>query len=196
MHTYKMEINTDKNVLVLFSGGIDSTSCIHYYQNLGYNVKGLFIDYGQPAANQEKIAVEKISDFLKIDILQFKSKNDLNIKGGFIQGRNLLLFAISLINFPFTKGIISLGIHSGTNYPDCSQTFVELNQRMLDLYTGGNIILDCPFLNMNKQDVYNYFLKTGIPIELTYSCELGGEIPCGECLTCMDIKKLQNESKN
>ncbi len=196
MHTYKMEKNTDKNVLVLFSGGIDSSSCIHYYQKLGYNVKGLFIDYGQPAANQEKIAVEKISDILKIDILQFKSKNDLNIKGGFIQGRNLLLFAISLTSFPFTKGIISLGIHSGTNYPDCSQTFVELNQQMLDLYTGGNIILDCPFLNMNKQDIYNYFLKIGIPLELTYSCELGGEIPCGECLTCMDIKKLQNESKN
>ncbi len=191
-----MEKNTDKNVLVLFSGGIDSSSCIHYYQKLGYNVKGLFIDYGQPAANQEKIAVEKISDILKIDILQFKSKNDLNIKGGFIQGRNLLLFAISLTSFPFTKGIISLGIHSGTNYPDCSQTFVELNQQMLDLYTGGNIILDCPFLNMNKQDIYNYFLKIGIPLELTYSCELGGEIPCGECLTCMDIKKLQNESKN
>ena len=73
MHTYKMEINlTDKNVLVLLSGGIDST-CIHYYQNLGYNVKGLFIDYGQPAANQENI-IKKISDILKIDFLQFKSK--------------------------------------------------------------------------------------------------------------------------
>jgi len=196
MHTYKMEINTDKNVLVLFSGGIDSTSCIHYYQKLDYNVIGLFIDYGQPAANQERIAVEKISDILGIDIIKIKSKIALNNKGGFIQGRNLLLFAISLSSYPFKKGIISLGIHSGTIYPDCSQTFVELNQRMLDLYTGGNIILDCPFLNMNKQEIYNYFIKIGIPIELTYSCELGGEIPCGECLTCMDIKKLQNESKN
>ncbi|HDZ40861.1 MAG TPA: hypothetical protein ENH59_04180, partial [Bacteroidetes bacterium] len=95
MHTYKMEINTDKNVLVLFSGGIDSTSCIHYYQKLDYNVIGLFIDYGQPAANQERIAVEKISDILGIDIIKIKSKIALNNKGGFIQGRNLLLFAIS-----------------------------------------------------------------------------------------------------
>lgn len=189
-------MNVDKNVLVLFSGGIDSTLCLHYYQRLGYNVKGLFIDYGQPAANQERIAVEKISDILRIDIIKIKSKIELNIKGGFIQGRNLLLFAISLSSFPFTKGIISLGIHSGSIYPDCSQTFVDLSQRMLDLYTGGNMILDCPLLNMNKQDIYNSFLKIGIPIGLTYSCELGGEIPCGECITCKDIKKLQNESKN
>jgi len=195
-YTYKMETNTDKNVLVLFSGGIDSTSCIHYYQKLGYNVKGLFIDYGQPAANQERIAVNKISDILGIDFIEIQSEIALNINGGFIQGRNLLLFAISVTSFPFTKGIISLGIHSGTNYPDCSRTFVELNQRMLDLYTGGNIILDCPFLDLNKQDIYNYFKKIGIPIEYTYSCELGNEIPCGICLTCMDVEKLKNESKN
>lgn len=184
----------NKSVLVLFSGGIDSTSCIYYYQKLKFNVKGLFVNYGQPAAYQESIAVDKLSNVLGIEVLKIKSNMNLNIKEGFIQGRNLLLFAVSLSSCPFTQGIISLGIHSGTNYPDCSDKFVDLNQRMLDLYTGGNIILDCPFIHMNKNEIYNYFLKTNIPPELTYSCEIGGEIPCGKCLSCLDIKRLRYES--
>lgn len=189
-----MKEKSNKNVLVLFSGGIDSTSCIYYYQKLNFKVIGLFVDYGQPAAYQESNAVDKLSAILGIEIVKIKSKINIDIKEGFIQGRNLLLFAVSLSSFPFNQGIISLGIHSGTNYPDCSAKFVDLNQSMLDLYTGGNIIIDCPFLNMNKKEIFNYFIKTNIPIELTYSCELGGERPCGKCLTCLDIKKLQYES--
>lgn len=191
-----MDNNTTKDVLVLISGGIDSTACIHYYQQLNYKVTGFFIDYGQPAAKQEKIAVNKISDFFEIDTMLVESNIPLSIKEGFIQGRNLLLIAISLSSFPFKKGIISLGIHSGTEYPDCSQDFVELNQRMLDLYTGGNIILDCPFIDLNKLEIYNYFMQTDVPIEFTYSCEAGTEKPCGVCLSCKDEKKLQNDFKN
>lgn len=185
-----------KNVLILFSGGIDSTLCIHYYQKLGYNVKGLFIDYGQPAALKEKIATECLSSYLKIETLQIKTDLRPNIEKGLIQGRNYLLLSISLSCFPFTEGIISLGIHSGTKYADCSPNFIELNQKIFDLYTNGNIVIDCPFLLMNKNDIYRYFLKSTIPIELTYSCELGGDTPCGKCLTCLDIKALKNESKD
>lgn len=178
------------NVLILFSGGIDSTSCIHYYKKLNYSVNGLFIDYGQPAAYQESHAVDKLSKYLEIDTQKITINIKPNIKNGFIQGRNLLLFAISLSNNPFSKGIISLGIHSGSIYSDCTLKFIELNQKMLDLYTNGNINIDCPFLKINKAEVCDYFLKTGIPLEYTYSCESGNEIPCGVCQTCKDLKDI------
>jgi len=190
-----MRNKMNKNVLVLFSGGIDSTSCIHFYQKLDYNVMGLFVNYGQPAANRERIAVEELSKFLGINTIKIRSDMSPNINDGLIQGRNLLLFATSLSSFPYTKGIISMGIHSGTIYPDCSPDFVELTQRMLNLYTNGNIIFDCPFLDWSKKEIYKYLSQTGIPFELTYSCELGGEKPCGKCLTCKDIIRIQNEYK-
>jgi len=185
-----------KNVLILFSGGIDSTLCIHYYQKLGYNVKGLFIDYGQPAALKEKTAIECLSTYFKIETLQIKTNLRPIIEKGFIQGRNYLLLSISLSCFPFKEGVISLGIHSGTKYADCFPNFVEINQKIFDLYTNGNISIDCPFLFMNKKDIYRHFLKSNIPIELTYSCELGGDVPCGKCLSCLDRKALKNESKD
>ncbi len=180
----------NKNVLVLFSGGIDSTSCIHYYKELGYNVKGLFINYGQPAALKEHQAIKALSKILSIETIQIETDFRPNIEKGLIQGRNYLLISLALGCFPFSKGIISLGIHSGTKYPDCSENFVKLNQQVIDLYSNGNIVIDCPFISSQKNDIYNYFKKTNIPFELTYSCELGGDTPCGECLTCLDIKAL------
>ena len=186
----------NKNGLVLFSGGIDSTSCIHYYKELGYNVKGFFINYGQPAALKEQQAIEDLSKLLTIETIQIETNLRPNIEKGLIQGRNYLLISLAFSCFPFSKGIISLGIHSGTKYPDCSENFVKLNQQIIDLYSDGNIVLDCPFISSQKNDIYNYFIKSNIPIELTYSCELGGDTPCGVCLTCLDIKALQNEPKN
>lgn len=186
----------NKNVLVLFSGGIDSTSCVYYYQKLGYNVKGLFINYGQPAALKEQIAIGNLSKLLKIETIQVETNLLPNIEKGLILGRNYLLLSLALSCYPYKEGIISLGIHSGTKYPDCSTNFVKLNQQIIDLYTNGNIVLDCPFISLQKNDIYNYFINSNIPFELTYSCELGGDTPCGKCLTCMDIKALQNESKN
>lgn len=185
-----------KNVLILFSGGIDSTLCVHYYQQLGYNVKGLFVDYGQPAALKEEKATKYLSRYLKIETIQIKTNLRPNMEMGLIQGRNYLLLSISLSCFPFAEGTISLGIHSGTKYVDCSPNFIELNQKIFDLYTNGSIAIDCPFLFMNKNDIYRHFLKSTIPIEFTYSCELGGDTPCGKCPTCLDIKALKNESKN
>lgn len=40
----------DLEVLVLLSGGIDSTACLDFYLQLGRPSCALFVDYGQPAA--------------------------------------------------------------------------------------------------------------------------------------------------
>lgn len=186
----------DKNAFILVSGGIDSTMCIYHYQKIGYKVKGLFVDYGQPAAFNEGEAIKKISSYFDIEIQTIKSDIKPIIDHGIIQGRNYLLLSIALACFPFQRGIISLGIHSGTKYADCSAGFISSNQKIIDLYSYGNVAIDCPFIQLNKRDIYNYFIKTKIPIALTYSCELGGNMPCGKCHSCKDIKVLQDESKN
>ena len=189
-------MKSNKNALVLFSGGIDSTSCVHYYQNLKYNAYGLFVDYGQPARNQEKNAVEKLSDYLKIKKIVVNTDINPLIDSGVILGRNYLLLSIALSVVPFKQGIVAMGIHSGTDFPDCNMNFIKENQNIYDLYTNGNIIIDCPFVNMMKNSVYDYFIKTNIPHDYTYSCENGGLPPCGKCLSCIERKKLKNEFKN
>lgn len=40
---------TKRRVIVLASGGVDSTACLFYYREAGHDVEALFIDYGHPA---------------------------------------------------------------------------------------------------------------------------------------------------
>ena len=49
-----------KKVLVLHSGGIDSTGCISYYLKNGFEVKTLFVNYGQKSAPNELQSVLKV----------------------------------------------------------------------------------------------------------------------------------------
>ncbi|MBK8024154.1 MAG: 7-cyano-7-deazaguanine synthase [Chloroflexi bacterium] len=50
-----------KRVIVLASGGLDSTACIAYYLNLGYEVKPLWMNYGQKAARMENFAIRRVT---------------------------------------------------------------------------------------------------------------------------------------
>lgn len=177
-----------KEVLVLFSGGIDSSACIYYYKQLGFHVQGLFVDYEQKSSKNEKIAVKKLSKHFNIYTPIIKINTNPTVNNGVIQGRNYLLLSIALMNFPFIKGLISLGIHSGTNYIDCTTEFVKKTQKIFDLYTNGNITIDCPFINFTKREIYEYCKTNKLPLHSTYSCENGAKIqPCGKCSTCKDL---------
>lgn len=181
----------DKNVLVLFSGGVDSTACLIHYKNLGYNIIGLFIDYGQPAATQEKRAVSEISKYLGVKTIKVHTNIKPVVEKGVFQGRNYFFLSQALLILPFPIGVVSLGIHSGTSFPDCSTDFISKNQSIFDIYTNGNIILDCPFINLTKKDIIKVLQDSEFPISYTYSCEVGNELPCGKCLSCLDLKHLK-----
>lgn len=184
-----------KNVLILTSGGIDSTACIHYYDKLKFKVEGIFIDYGQPAREKEFKAIKSIASYYDIDIRSLKLRNTINYKGGLIQGRNAFLYFCALMNFPQKAGIISSGIHRGTPYYDCSKKFFDEIQIIVKQYTQDTIRVEAPLLNFNKKEIWDYCLIEKIPLNLTYSCELGRKQPCGKCATCHDLSKLYASKK-
>jgi len=187
----------NKKVIVLFSGGIDSTACISYYLQRNFKVEGLFVNYGQKAYKYEKVAVEKISEYFDINTQTIKINSKLIIENGVIQGRNNFLLSIALMNFQYSNGLISLGIHSGTDLPDCSKDFVQKEQEIFDVYSSGNITIDCPFVDMTKRDIFEFCIINKLPLNLTYSCENGSaKQPCGKCSTCKDLIDLYEiESK-
>lgn len=179
-----------KNVIVLFSGGIDSTACIHYYLNQGFNVKAIFIDYGQITSIKEFQSATKIAKHYKISLDHLIFKNSQVYSEGEIKGRNAFLILALLLNYPQFIGIISLGIHSGVYYYDCSENFLKDIQRLLDGYTDGQVVIDTPFLKWDKKMIYNYCIDNKIPIHLTYSCENSSDKPCGICNSCRDRRSL------
>jgi len=109
---------------------------------------------------------------------------------GFIRGRNLFLISIAAMANPWKSGLISIGVHKGTNYSDCSMEFIDTVQKTVDIYENGKVAISAPFGSWTKNDIWEYCKKKNVPIEYTYSCELGLKQPCGRCLSCQDLKKL------
>lgn len=186
----KESLYSKTNVLVLLSGGIDSTATVDFYLSQGNNVTNLFIDYGQISAKKEEKAVKSISEHFKTLFHKIKCYGIGKWKDGYIPARNAFLLHTALMYFPFGKGIIAIGIHSGTNYSDCSEEFISIIQNSYDLFTEGKIIIGTPFIKWNKREIFEYCKMRAIPLNLTYSCELGKEQPCGKCSSCKNLEEL------
>ena len=184
-----------QHVIILLSGGIDSTATLHFYVNLGYTVQTIYIKFGQIAAKKEWLAVRKINKYYNVKSQKIELDFSNNFKDGFIQGRNLFLVSAALLTGNISHGQIGIGIHYGTNYVDCSRGFLDKCNEIFTLYTGGKITLSAPFVDWTKKQIFDYCRLEKIPLELTYSCELGKNQPCGECSSCKELTALY-ETKN
>lgn len=183
------------DILVLLSGGIDSTACLAYYINLHFSISALFVDYGQLSRMYESKAAEAVSKHYNIPLKKIAIVGGRKWKDGCILGRNAFLIYTGLMNFEYESGILALGIHKGTSYWDCSPDFINIMKSCFGSYTQGSITVDAPFLEWTKQEIWNYTESQKIPTELTYSCELGKMQPCGLCLSCKDLESLYDSQK-
>lgn len=86
--------------------------------------------------------------------------------------------------------IIGIGVHSGTAYYDCTKTFIQASNDLLDVYTNGKISVEAPFMDWNKLEIWEFCHQNEVPVKLTYSCEAGNQEPCGKCLSCLDRRAL------
>lgn len=105
----------------------------------------------------------------------------------------LLLSAASICSGKLARRF-AIGIHAGTPYYDCSKNFIDDTQRIFNGYFNGSFQIEAPFLELTKGEILSLCNELKVPVELTYSCERSGYIPCGECLSCID-RRVLNEGK-
>ncbi len=189
-----MNINK-KKVMVLASGGIDSTALIQFYIEQDYSISCLHFQYGQPSAKSELRAVREIIDYYSVPLAilnlnyEFKKRKDEFI------GRNAL-FILMALSFSISEGIkrISIGINKTSHYYDCSDSFIDDIQGIIDGYYSGTHQVEAPFLQLTKYQIMQYCIEKKVPVDLTYSCLRKETIPCGECEACIDRRSI-NEIK-
>ena len=184
-----MDKKVKSNVLLLFSGGIDSTACIQYYIDLGCAINPLFIKFGQLSESQELKSAKQICKYYGLNLIELKVETRNSFATGEIPGRNLMFLTQALFNIEDNE-VIALGIHSGTGYYDCSEDFVNSFDKIVRESTNGTLRVETPFVTWNKSQIWEYCRVKNIPIELTYSCEKGKETRCGKCATCRDLNIL------
>ena len=175
-----------RKALVLTSGGVDSFAAAHYMQSMQREVTCCFVDYSQPAAQLEYQSAQKIAEHLKNEIVVLKFDGASIPSDGEICSRNLFLLSAASLYANKRFSEIVIGVHSGTQYFDCSSDFVISANKVIQQGSGNTQRIVAPFLDWSKADLFSYCNKAQLPLELTYSCERGAKLPCGECLSCLD----------
>jgi 7-cyano-7-deazaguanine synthase len=114
----------------------------------------------------------------------------------YLAGRNVLLLSKAAI-YCSQHGIgrVALGPLAGNPFPDATPQFFETMARALSLGLGHPIVVDAPFLSMEKSDVIRLGMELGVPLELTLSCMNPQDgRHCGQCSKCRERRDAFHEA--
>lgn len=190
-------------VLILASGGLDSSTIIAMQAQLKREIHLLYVDYGNVNAEMEKSKLKDLVDKYRIEhYTEVKTSmgwtQDNITKDGsstdgnpYVEMRNLIFLSYAF-SYAEAKGIetILVGfIKVPEYYPDTSPDFVDDMTILGQRHIGARV--EAPLHNLSKQDVYEMAHSLGLWLADTVSCNtpVNGK-PCGKCGDCMDIDSL------
>lgn len=193
-------------VILLASGGLDSTTLAYWLLDQEIDFIPLFINYGQHCANTELETLKQVLPDTHKDLIEIidvssvykysKSRfireadlwnDDITADDLHIPYRNVLILtlAASFAQSLELKEVYSAFINSNhAKEIDCSNEFFEKMEMLLGEY--GAIKIKMPFLTKSKGEVAKIGVYLKVPIGKTFSCQASSEIPCGACPNCVD----------
>ena len=216
-HTY----HTMKKIVVLLSGGMDSTTLLHWILNHGHQVEALSFDYGQKHKIELDYAKATANRFgiphkiMKIDQLfaQFNSDSallsdtvvpeghyaDITMRTTVVPNRNAILLMLAT-GYAISKKFdgVAYASHTGdhTVYRDCTPEFFNPLKQAVENCDWHKVTLYAPFINISKSEIAAIGNKLGVNWENeTYSCYNGKEKQCGKCGTCTERLEALEEAK-
>lgn len=187
-------------VVVLSSGGVDSSVVMMLLKSKGHLLFPLFVDYGQLAAEAEWESCKRICNFLKLeperlDISGFGESipsgltdSSLDVEEeAFVPTRNLLFLTLGAAHgYVKSAHVVAIGLLSNPIFPDQTEEFVQEAQKAISKALGLNVSILAPLISLNKYDTLMLARKYGLPLEFTYSCHSGNQEPCGRCISCRE----------
>ena len=199
--------------VVIFSGGLDSTTLLYHLREAGHELAALSVNYGQ-RHSRELSCAQTICRDIGVDLTtlnlsgltQIFGSNSLSDstvavpEGSYqrdtmqqttVPNRNMILLSIAA-GWAISNNYqaVAFGAHSGeyTPYPDCRPEFTEAMDRAVQLCDWQPLRILAPFVEWAKSDIVRRGAELNVPFHATWSCYVGGDKHCGRCGTCLDRK--------
>ena len=125
---------------------------------------------------------------LKIDELDSKEICDETARKVWVPGRNVVFTAIATSfaeALNAEKIIVGWDLEEAATFPDNSKEFLDAFNNVLEIGTLEGVKIEAPVINMSKTEIVKLGIDIDAPMDLSYSCYMGGEEPCGTCESCM-----------
>jgi 7-cyano-7-deazaguanine synthase len=203
-----------KKAVILYSGGLDSTTCMAIAREQGYAPYAISFSYGQRHQQELEVARRNARPMGALDHLLVEF--DLRKMGGsaltsdlavpkdgvgdeipvtYVPARNTIFLSFAL---GWAETLGSFDIFIGVNaldysgYPDCRPEFIQAYETMANLATKagvegrGRMRIHAPLINLTKADIIRKGLSLGVDYAFTHSCydPAGDGAACGLCDSC------------
>ncbi len=134
---------------------------------------------------------------LKADDLDNKEICDETARKVWVPGRNVVFTAIAT-SFAEAEDaeiiIVGWDLEEAVTFPDNSKEFLNAFNKVLEIGTLDSIQIEAPVIDLNKNEIVKLGAKINAPMNLSYSCYIGTETPCGVCESCMRRKRAFEEA--
>ncbi len=81
--------------------------------------------------------------------------------------------------------VCGFNAEEGATFPDNTPEFVEAVNRSLYYSTENHARVVAPVGGLDKVGIIKKGMSIGAPLDLSWSCYLSGERPCGKCESCV-----------
>lgn len=201
--------------VVLFSGGLDSTTVLAYAQQQGFVVYPLSFDYGQKHSAELEAAKRVAQAYavpLKIVTLALgtltgsaltdsdKAVPDYDASGQipstYVPARNTVFLSLALAYAEVIQArdlFVGVSAVDYSGYPDCRPEFIQAFEVLANVATkagveGKLLRLHAPLMTLSKAATIQLGQSLGVDYTLTVSCYRATAVTgeaCGRCDSCV-----------
>lgn len=203
-----------KKAVVLYSSGLDSTTCLALAVEQGFEPYAMSFSYGQRHGYELSVAKENARKLGAVEHLVVDF--DLRLMGGsaltasidvpkegvvgdipvtYVPARNTIFLSFAL---GWAEVLGAFDIFIGVNaldysgYPDCRPEYINAYQTMANLATkagvegSGQFTIHTPLINLSKAEIIQTGVRLGVDYGLTHSCydPAPDGRSCGLCDSC------------
>lgn len=207
-----------ENLVVVYSGGMDSFTLLHRARAAGHQVHALSFDYGQRHVRELDCARQVCADLgISHRVLDVTAMSqimggsaltddidvpeghyeDANMKATVVPNRNMILLSLAIgYAVSLKANAVWYGAHGGDHaiYPDCRPEFVEKMDAVSRIANYEPVAVVAPYLHNTKGDILRDGLAMGLDYSQTWTCYNGREKACGRCGSC--VERLEAFAEN